>query len=289
MDDFSGKIEHRFIETNNIKLHVVVAGPEKGAVVILLHGFPEFWWGWRHQIPVLAEAGFRVIAPDQRGYNLSDKPKDIAAYNLDELAADVIGLIDHFGQDHVYLVGHDWGGAVAWWAATKFPDRFKRMTILNVPHHRVLGRFLRTSREQKRKSWYMYFFQTRWLPELALRAINHRSAVSVLQRSSLPNTFSQEDLTYYRQAWGQPGSWTGMINWYRAAFRGLTQRLPRGKIKVPTLLVWGKLDTALGHEMAQPSIDQCEEGRLVTIEDATHWVQHEKPERVNELIIDHLI
>ena len=278
------QVEHAQILVNGINLHVITAGPKDGPMVILLHGFPEFWRGWRHQIPALAEAGFRVVVPDQRGYNLSDKPKGIAAYNLDELAADVIGLMDHVGKEKVFLVGHDWGGAVAWWTANKFPERLKRLVILNVPHHRVMNHNLRTNPIQKRRSWYMRFFQIPWIPEISLRTFNHRQAVHVLKNTSLSGTFSDSDLEAYRTAWGQKGAWTGMLNWYRAAFRYPPKRLASNKIEVPVMMIWGKKDTALGYEMAQPSIDLCVDGRLETIPDATHWVQHEQPEKVNRLM-----
>ncbi|MFQ5418834.1 MAG: alpha/beta fold hydrolase [Anaerolineae bacterium] len=279
-------LTHEYIETNGIRLHVVQAGPADGPLLILLHGFPEYWQGWRHQIDALAQAGLRVWIPDQRGYNLSDKPKGTAAYNLDELAADVIGLIDAAGEEKALLAGHDWGAAVTWWTANKYPERLHRIGVLNVPHHAVMNRHLRQSRAQLRKSWYMLFFQLPWLPELALRAGNWAGGRRMMKSSSLPHTFSAEDLDSYQQAWAQPGAITGMINWYRAIMRKPPQRLPSLRISVPTLMIWGKQDVALGAEMAQPSIELCDDGRLVFIEEATHWVQHDAPEQVNQLLLD---
>ena len=278
------ELEHHYIETNGIRLHVVQAGPKSGPLVILLHGFPEFWYGWRHQIGDLVEAGYRVWVPDQRGYNLSDKPKGIAAYNLDRLADDVIGLIDAAGQEKALLVAHDWGAGVAWWLANRSPERLERMVILNVPHHAVIRRAARGNFSQMRKSWYMFFFQLPWLPEAIIGSRNSQSFSKVLQETSRPGTFSDADLELYRQAWAQPHAITSMINWYRAIMRKPPQRLPSPRITVPTLLIWGAKDTFLGRELAQPSIELCDEGRLTYIEEATHWVQHEEAKRVNELI-----
>ncbi len=162
--------EATFIHTNGVRLHVVQHGPVDGPLVILLHGFPEFWYGWRKQIPALAAAGYRVWAPDQRGYNLSDKPTGIDAYTLDQLVADVIGLIDAAGCDKVYLVGHDWGAAVAWWMALKYPQRVIKLVVSNVPHPIVMNRTVRRNFDQLRKSWYIFFFQIPWLPERLIRA-----------------------------------------------------------------------------------------------------------------------
>lgn len=278
------ELEHNYIETNGIRLHVVQAGPKNGPLVILLHGFPEFWYGWRHQIAYLAAAGYRVWAPDQRGYNLSDKPKGIAVYNLDQLANDVIGLIDAAGQEKALLVGHDWGAAVAWWLANRSPERLERMIILNVPHHAVMQRAAQRTLSQMRKSWYFLFFQLPWLPEAVVGRNNWQTMCKALQKSSRLGTFSETDLEQYRQAWAQPHTMTSMINWYRAIMRKPPQPLPTRRIKVPTLLIWGVKDPFLGRELAQPSIDLCDEGRLAFIEEATHWVQHEEAARVNELM-----
>jgi pimeloyl-ACP methyl ester carboxylesterase len=277
-------IDNQAIATNGIQLNVVQAGPDDGPLLILLHGFPEFSYGWRHQIPYFAESGYQVWAPDQRGYNLSDKPEGIAAYNLDQLAADVVGLIDAAGRKQAYLVGHDWGGAVAWWIAAKYPARLAKLVILNVPHGMVMQRHLRGSLAQLRKSWYFFAFQIPWLPEALARLRDWSLATRALQNSSRPGTFSDEDLDRYRQAWSQPCAFRSMINWYRAMIQKSPAPPPNKTITVPTLLIWGAQDAFLGPQMAQPSIDLCENGRLVIIEEATHWVQHEEPQRVNELI-----
>ena len=277
-------MDHPYIETNGIRLHVLQDGPKDGPLVILLHGFPEFSYGWRQQIPFLASAGYQVWAPDQRGYNLSDKPDGIAAYSIQELTADVVGLIDASGRKQVFLIGHDWGAAVAWAVANKYPEQLFKLVILNVPHPAVMVKFLRSSFAQLRKSWYMFFFQLPWLPEYLCRLRNWNATTKVLIKSSRPGTFTQTDLDTYRQAWAQPKAFRSMINWYRSMVQKPPEPPANPRITVPTLLIWGAQDQALGREMAQPSIDLCDEGRLVFIEDATHWVQHEEAGRVNQLI-----
>ncbi|SFD93174.1 alpha/beta fold hydrolase [Spirosoma endophyticum] len=275
---------HTFVKTNNIQLHVVQAGPADGPLVILLHGFPEFWYGWQHQIDTLAEAGFFVWAPDQRGYNLSDKPTGVDAYGIDTLAADVVGLIDAAGRQKAIVVGHDWGAAVAWWTAVTYPERVDRLVVMNVPHPIVMKKFASRDLGQMLRSWYIGFFQLPWLPETLSRLGNWAMLVRTLRKSSRPGTFSNADLQQYKAAWSQPGAFTAMVNWYRAALQKPPSRRSDIRITVPTLLIWGVRDQFLKREMAQLSIDLCDNGRIVFIENATHWVQHEEAERVNELI-----
>jgi pimeloyl-ACP methyl ester carboxylesterase len=277
-------MNHQRVITNGINLNVVQDGPATGQLVILLHGFPEYWYGWRNQIPHLASAGYHVWAPDQRGYNLSDKPEGIAAYSLDDLAADVVGLMDAAGREKAFIVGHDWGAAVAWWVAAKYPSRLDRMVILNGPHGAVLTRQLRRSFSQMRKSWYMFFFQLPRLPEAFLRRANWRWLAQTLTSSSRPGTFSNDDLDEYRQAWSQPHALTSMINWYRSVMQKPPMPPKGRRVSVPTLLIWGADDKFLGRELAQPSIDLCDDGNLIFLEEATHWVQHEEAQQVNELI-----
>ncbi|MBT3337300.1 MAG: alpha/beta hydrolase [Anaerolineae bacterium] len=277
-------LNYEYVETNGIRLHVAQAGSDNDPLIILLHGFPEFSYGWRKQIPYLVEAGYRVWAPDQRGYNLSDKPDGLASYSIDILAADVIGLIDAAGEKQVFLVGHDWGAAVAWRVAAKYPERLKKLIILNVPHGDVLKKNLLSSFAQLLKSWYIFFFQIPWLPEMLAKQRDWKMVAESLTKSSRPETFTENDLGQYRQAWSEPKAYKSMLNWYRAMLQRPPKSLPSPRIIVPTLLIWGAKDKFLGREMAQPSIDLCDDGRLVFIEEATHWVQHEEAERVNKLI-----
>lgn len=283
------ELEHSYIETNGIRLHVVQAGPKSGVPVILLHGFPEFWYGWRKQIPALVEAGCRVIIPDQRGYNLSDKPKGVKAYNIRELVRDVIGLIDALDYDRVNLIGHDWGAGVAWMLAIWHPERLHRLGILNVPHPAVIRRFLQRDLEQLRRSWYIFFFQLPWLPEAGMHADDWRGAVRALRGSGKIHTFTNEDIERYKEAWSQPGAMTAMINWYRAAARYPLPIINDMSVKVPTLMMWGMNDAALSHRMARPSMDYCDEGNLILFPDATHWVQLDAADEVNHYMIDFLL
>lgn len=280
--------DHRNITTNGVNLHVVHAGPEQGEPLILLHGFPEFWYGWRKQIEYFAARGFRLIVPDQRGYNQSDKPQGIAAYNLDLLAADIVGLMDAGGYDKVNLVGHDWGAFVAWWIAIKYPQRLKKLVILNVPHPSVFSQYLRSHPAQMLKSWYVFAMQLPWLPEKLLSRSNHASLTSALTSTANPGTFTPEDIREYHRAWSQPGAVTSMINWYRATYRSRPQRPANARVTVPTHIIWGRHDRFLSWQMAEESLKFCDDGRLEFIDTATHWVQHEEPERVNRLIEEFL-
>jgi epoxide hydrolase 4 len=278
------KMDHRYVVTNGVNLHVVEAGDQSGPLVILLHGFPEFWYGWRRQIPFLADQGFWVWAPDQRGYNLSDKPREVAAYDLDVLAADVAGLVRASGRSQCVLVGHDWGAMVAWWTAICYPELLSHLIVLNAPHAAVLRQAWRESWRQRLKSWYVAFFQLPFLPELFLRWGDWQAVVGALQRSSQPGTFSAADFEQYRRAWARPMALTGMINWYRATARYRPARRASLRVTPPTLIIWGAQDAFLEVGMAERSLDWCDNGRLALFEDATHWVQHEKAAEVNELI-----
>ena len=282
------RTQDKMIETNGIKLHIVQKGDSESPLVLLLHGFPEFWYGWRQQIDFLAGMGFRVVVPDQRGYNLSDKPKGIDAYRIDNLTLDIIGLIDALKYKKATIIGHDWGGMIAWQLAIKYPERLEKLIILNIPHPKVMKKTLLTSWQQKRKSWYIFFFQVPWLPELISSRINFALLRKGLIKSSRRGTFSETDLKQYQEAWSKKNALRSMINWYRAAFRTMFEKSVKSYIDIPTLLIWGMKDFALISDMAQPSIDLCRKGRLVFIKEASHWVQHEEPDRVNLLIKDFL-
>ena len=280
------ELEHSTIATNGIKLHVVEAGPKSGVPVVLLHGFPEFWYGWRHQIPALVAAGCRVIVPDQRGYNLSDKPKGVKSYSVFTLVKDIIGLIDALGYEKVNLVGHDWGAVVAWALAILHPERLHRLSIMNVPHPAVMKRFLQRDLEQIRRSWYVFFFQLPWLPESGMRQDNWRGAQRALRGSGKIDTFTTDDVVKYKEAWSRPGAMTAMINWYRAIMRYQPPIPKDPRVKVRTLMMWGMKDFALSHRMARPSMDYVDEGNLIFFPEATHWVQHDAAEEVNHYLVD---
>jgi pimeloyl-ACP methyl ester carboxylesterase len=273
--------------TNGVALHVAEAGPAMGKPVILLHGFPEFWYGWRHQIDALAGAGYRVVVPDQRGYNLSDKPKDRAAYDLDLLAKDILGLADAIGQHTFLLVGHDWGAAVGWWIASQYPGRLERFAALSAPHPAVWMDAIRTIPEQRSKSRYARMFRMPWLPEFLLRRRNFKALVDALRQSNRPETCSDADLARYREAWSMPGALTSMINWYRANLVRPTAPETIGRIANPTLIIWGNSDSYGVPELAERSCRLCDNGSVVHLE-ASHWVQHEEADRVNGMLLDFL-
>lgn len=281
------QLRESFISVNGVKLHVVEAGPVDGELVVLLHGFPEFWYSWRRQIDALADAGYRVLVPDQRGYNTSDKPKKVSDYAVDTLANDVVELIKSTGRSQANVIGHDWGAAVAWMLAIKHPHVVKRLGILNVPHPAVFVRKFKRPSLQMLKSWYVFYFQLPKLPELALSIGGHRLLKRSLLKTSNRGTFSSDDLALYDVAWSQPGALTAMVNWYRASFSH-RPKIERGttRIKVPTLMIWGAKDKFLGRDLAQPSIDYCEQGKLVFLENATHWVHQDEPQKVNNLLLD---
>ena len=277
------------VPATGVTLNVAEAGPENGPLALLLHGFPEFWYGWRHQISPLADAGYRVIAPDQRGYNLSDKPREIAAYALDPLVDDVLGLIDLAGRDRAAIVvGHDWGAVVGWWAITRFPSRFERAAFLNGPHPALILRELKENGTQRLKSWYAFALQVPWLPERFLGRDRGKFLARGLETTSRPGTFSGADLEFYRDAWSRPGAIRAMIAWYRAGFRHRPKMPEELRVLVPTLIVWGLRDRFIGRNLARSSYAACKTARIEWIEEASHWVQHEEPDRVNRLLLDFL-
>ena len=269
---------------NGITLHAALAGPEEGPLVVLLHGFPEFWYGWRHQIGALAEAGLRVVAPDQRGYNLSDKPAGIAAYRLDTLADDIADLATRLGRDRFAVVGHDWGGVVAWRVAARFPERVTRAAILNAPHPATLRRYVRRHPTQALKSWYVAFFQLPAVPELALRMGGFWVLRRVLRRTSRPDTFSADDLRHCREAWSRPGALTGSLAWYRAL--RLSAPPETARVGPPVRIIWGDRDAFLDRGLAEAGAALCETAEIVHLPDATHWVQHEESSEVNRLLLE---
>ncbi|MBN2147924.1 MAG: alpha/beta hydrolase [Anaerolineales bacterium] len=280
------QIELTFITTNGIRLHVAQAGPQDGPLVVLLHGFPEFWYGWRRQITPLAQAGYRVIAPDQRGYNLSEVPKGVEAYRIAELVDDIAGLLDALGRQDCCLVGHDWGAAVAWNVALTYPERVQKLAILNVPHPAVMLDFLKRNPRQMLKSWYIAFFQIPGLADWLVRQNDFHQAAGSLRGSSQPGTFSDEDIAEYKKAWKNSAGLTGMINWYRALARYRPSMPEDNRLHMPVRILWGKRDAFLSHEMAGLSAQLCDQAELTLFEHATHWVQHEEAEAVAKALID---
>jgi len=271
-----------------LQFHATAAGPESGELVVLLHGFPENWYSWRHQIPALSQAGFFVVAPDQRGYGLSGKAPP---YDTTTLARDVVDLVHALGRERAHLVGHDWGAAVAWIVATDYPDVVDRLAILNVPHPAELMRaLLGGDRRQLLKSWYAFFFQLPSLPERLLSAAGYRVMRRAMLGSAKPGTFSERDLAVYLSAWSQPGALRAMLGWYRAAFRpGSLRGRAYQRIDAPGLILWGERDVALRVELAEASLRWLARGRLVRYPEATHWVHEDLPSEVNRELVAHLV
>ena len=275
-----------YADLGEVRLHYVEAG--EGPLVVLLHGFPEFWLSWRFQIPALVAAGFRVVAPDMRGYNRSSKPRGARAYDTDRLAADVRALIRERGAERAYVAGHDWGGGVAWIAAMNHPEVVERLAILNVPHPRRMLQGLRTPR-QLAKSWYFLFFQLPWLPELSARARGWWGWRKLFEKEARPGAYTPSDIQRYVEAWSQPGAPTGMINYYRAVLRQSPRRAESRirPVDAPTLVIWGQRDRHLGAEFAEPEhADVPNLAGVVRLPEASHWVHQDEPERVSELLVD---
>ncbi len=276
---------HREERVNGVRLHWVEAG--EGPPAVLLHGFPEFWWGWRRQIQPLADAGFRVIAPDLRGYNLSDKPRGVSAYRIENLVADVEGLIRQTGLQRAHVVGHDWGGLIAWWLAMLRPERVDRLAILNAPHPRAFRREFRKP-DQMLRSWYAAAFQVPVLPEVAIRHNDFALLEGAFRASSVrPGAFTDDDIRRYKEAAARPGALTAMLNYYRAAAR--RPGPPTRRIDHPALLNWGERDQALSIRNTHGLREWVPNLRIERIPEASHWVAAEFPERVNALLTDFLI
>lgn len=279
-----GEVRHERIDVGGLSLHVASEG--EGTPVLLLHGFPEFWYSWRKQMPALAAAGYRAIAPDLRGFNESDRPEGVAQYRLDKLAADIAGLARAVAPGgKVHVVGHDWGGGIAWEVAQRYPELVDKLVILNAPHSAVLQRALLRHPGRALRVWHFFAFQLPWLPErLILRDDFLPRALRGLSRRK--QAFSDEDLALYAAALRKPGAATALINYYRAMRYAVTMKAPP-QIKSPTMIIWGMKDTVLWPELLDGT-DQHVSGplRIERLDNASHWVQHDEPERVNQLLIE---
>ncbi len=298
---------HRYADLGSVRIHYVEAG--QGPLVIMLHGFPEAWFSYKHQIPALAAAGFHAVAPDMRGYNLSGKPRGVASYRVSLLARDVADLVRACGAERAVVVGHDWGAVVAWNFAMRYPEMLERLVILNVPHPALMLHGLRTMPKQILKSWYIFFFQLPWLPEKLFAARNFAALRRVLRQEPVrPGAFSEADIACYIAALEQPGALTAGINYYRALVRSMFgvrglrpgksedqaaagARMPRRierRIEAPVLVIWGEHDRYLSRELAVPPPGLVPNCRVEMLPDASHWVQNDRPEKVNELLLDFL-
>jgi len=288
-------VRHHYVEVNGLRMHYVEKG--EGPLVVLLHGFPEMWWSWRYQIPAIVEAGFRVVVPDQRGYNETDAK---GPYDIDTLRDDIVALLDHLGAPKAIIVAHDWGGGVAWHLASTRQERCEKLVVMNCPHPVVFMRALRGTWDQLKwsqikRSWYVFFFQLPFLPERMLTARGGQGVVRALRGMAVDKTnFGREDMKPFVDAVLKPGRPTGMVNWYRAMFRtslrgGREAMKQYGTISVPTLLFWAMEDTALGYADVVPGTERFVPGiEIFQIPGCGHFVQQERPEGVNPKLVGFL-
>ncbi|MEJ1932058.1 alpha/beta hydrolase [Nostoc sp. NIES-2111] len=278
--------QHEYITTNGLKLHYITQGT--GPLMLMLHGFPECWYSWRHQIPVFAQY-FQVVAVDLRGYNDSDKPKEQSAYVMDEFIKDVEGLIRGLGHEKCILVGHDWGGAIAWSFAYAHPNMVERLIILNLPHPAKFSQGLFQPQQLLRSS-YIFLFQLPGIPELLLQSGDYQIIPKTIQGTAFnKDAFNQQDLDFYQKAAAKPGALTAMLNYYRNVFSNSLFNRTWGILDVPTLMIWGENDTALGKELTYGTEDYVKNLEIKYIPACGHWVQQEKPELVNQYIREFLV
>jgi pimeloyl-ACP methyl ester carboxylesterase len=279
---------HRVFDRGPVRLHYVEAG--RGEPVVLLHGFPEFWYSWRHQLPALAEAGFRAVAPDLRGYNASGRPAGVVNYRAAKLVADLVGLVRDLTPGRAFVVGHDWGGVLAWRLAARYPELVHKLAILNAPHPAAFRAALRRNPGQWLRSAYVLFFQLPWLPEWVLRSRDFALLERAWHRQPVhPAAFRDEDIAAYKRALRKPGALTGPLHYYRAALRYPRDLYgPPQAIPVPTLLIWGQRDPYLSVHLTEGLDRWVPDLRIERIPDASHWVQNDVPDRVNRLLIHFL-
>ena len=275
---------HEYIVSNGIKLHYVTQG--EGPLMLMLHGFPEFWYSWRHQIPELAK-DYKVVALDLRGYNESDKPPQQSAYVMSEFIKDVEGVIKGLGYDRCVLVGHDWGGAIAWNFAYAHPEMLERLIVLNIPHPAKFAEGMRIPQQLLRSS-YVFFFQLPLLPELLLQASDYEAIANALTGMAVDkSTFSTADIEAYKNAAAKRGALTAMLNYYRNALSNFRQQ-DWSLLQVPTLMIWGEEDKALGKELSYGTEAYVRDFQIHYIPNCSHWVQEEQPELVNRYIREFL-
>lgn len=273
--------QHGHLKTNGIKLHYVTAG--EGPLVLLLHGFPECWYSWRYQIPALAEH-YRVVALDLRGYNESDRPAQLKDYRMECLIADVVGVVQGLGYERCTLVGHDWGGAIAWAVADAHPTLLDNLIVLNLPHPARMAAGLRTP-QQLLRSWYIFLFQIPGLPEWVLQWGDYRALEWILAGTAANKAaFSPADLNVFKNAVAQQGALSAALNYYRNLFTSGLLNRPWRVLEMPTLMIWGEQDAALGKELTYGTEQYVRDFRIHYIPHCGHWVQQECPELVNRYI-----
>lgn len=270
--------QHEYITSNGIKLHYVTQG--EGPLMLMLHGFPEFWYSWRHQIPEFSSS-YKVVALDLRGYNKSDKPQQQSAYVMSEFIKDVEGVIQGLGYDRCVLVGHDWGGMIAWCFAYAYPEMVEKLIVMNIPHPAKFAEGLRTPQQLMRSS-YAFFFQLPVLPELLIQWSDYKAIEFAFKGMAInKSAFSSQDIEAYKNAASRRGALTAMLNYYRNAFSNMGKQ-SWGILQVPTLMIWGEEDTALGKELTYGTQEYVKDFQIRYIPNCSHWVQQEEPALVNQ-------
>ncbi|MFX1599275.1 MAG: alpha/beta fold hydrolase [Promethearchaeota archaeon] len=288
------QFKSEFAEVNNIKLHYIKAGPDEGKLIVFLHGFPQFWYMWRDQLLDFSKDYF-AVAPDMRGYNLSSKPVDVEKYHIGYIIEDIRALVeDHFERKSFILVGHDWGGAVAFPFASMHPKLVEKLIIINAPHPNVFAKLLTKNKDQQSSSQYMLFLRTQDA-ESYLSAYNYKNLFDVIITSKIE--FNDDDHQMYLEAWSQPGALTGALNYYRAG--GLRPpsegeeiseianeqiKIKSVMIDVPTLIIWGEKDTALTIHNLEGLEEFISDLTIKQIPKGSHWVINEYPNKINSLI-----
>lgn len=281
--DLFKEIEEIYIDTNGTKLHTIIIG--SGKPLILLHGFPEFWYCWKSVIPGLKEK-FKLIIPDMRGYNLSDKPKDVESYKLEFLVEDIKGLIEELKLKKVFLAGHDWGGMVAWAFAEKYPE-LEKLIILNAPHPKIFQKTLRTDKKQQEASSYIFEFLKPNAEKKLYEDDYRRLKRAVFEDMINKSNFTEFDKEKYIEAWSQPGAILGGVNYYRAntSFDEWT-----GIIEVPALVIWGMKDVALLPQQLEGLSDYVKNLKIVRSENSSHWITNDDPDlivsSIKEFVLD---
>lgn len=277
----------RRIAANGLEFEVDEAkGGDGTRLALCLHGFPESKHSWRFQIPLLAQLGYLVWAPNQRGYGASSRPKGVSAYDIDNLVADVEALIAASGASETLLIAHDWGAIIAWHCAMRRIKTLTRLVIMNVPHPRRFAEDIRKNRTQQKKSWYVAFFQLPWLPEWFLtrnkaKAVGEAFSGMAVDKSRFP----EEVLNHYRENALLPGAATAMVNYYRAARKAGQRMWPEpGTVDVPTLIVWGEEDSALEKSLVPGTERFVKDLTVRYLPGVSHWVQQEAPEKVNAIL-----
>lgn len=278
------EIRHRRASLDGSSLHWAAAGDPDDPLVVLLHGFPEFWYGWRALLPRLG-ASRLAVAPDQRGYGESDRPAAVEAYGMDALVGDVLALADHLGKERFSVVGHDWGGVVAWALAMARPARLERLVVVNAPHPAIFARERRENPEQRAASGYIDLLVSP-MAEATLAAGDFARMFDGLRTEAGEEWLDPDDRAAYREAWSRPGALTGMLNWYRAAELRSDGggEVPTARVEVPTLVVWGERDRFLLPGNLDGLEERVDDLEVVRIPDAGHWVVHERTERVAGLV-----